>query len=85
MFGSLSTLLGVFLKVGAVALIFNEVRGLILAVPILYGMYEAGGTWMAIWLGMSSLGGVALSVIVPIIAARKIRSRLKPKTELQTA
>ena len=79
MFGSLTSLLGVFLKVGAVALVFNEVRGLILAVPILYGMYEAGGTWMAIWLGISSLGGVALSVIVPIIAARKIRARLQPK------
>ena len=36
-------------------------------------MYQAGGTLMAIWLGICSLGGIALSVIVPLIAAKKIK------------
>jgi fumarate reductase subunit D len=54
-------------------LIFNEVRGAILAVPVLYGMYQAGGSWMAIWVGFCSLVGIALSVVLPLIAAKKIQ------------
>lgn len=76
MLSSLSPILDALLKLGAVAILFNEIRGLILAVPVLYGMYQAGGTLMAIWLGVSSLGGIALSVIVPLFAARKLRKRL---------
>ncbi len=70
----LATFLGWFFKAGFVALIFNEVRGVILAVPVLYAMYQSGGSAMAIWLGVCSLGGIALSVIVPIIAARKVKA-----------
>jgi hypothetical protein len=73
MSATLSTLLAACLKIGWVALIFNEVRGAILAVPVLYGMYQAGGSWMAIWIGFCSLVGIALSVILPLIAARKIQ------------
>lgn len=73
MSGSLSVFLGAFFKIGAVLLVFNEVRGLILAAPVLYGMYQAGGTLMAIWLGACSLGGIALSVIVPMLAAARIK------------
>lgn len=70
---ALSTFISAFLKLGVCAVIFNEVRGMILAVPVLYGIYEAGGTLMAIWIGICSLAGIALSVIVPIFAARKIQ------------
>jgi len=73
MSATLSTLLAAFLKVGWIALIFNEVRGAILAVPVLYGMCQAGGSWMAIWVGFCSLVGIALSVELPLIAARKIQ------------
>lgn len=73
MSATLSTLLAAFLKVGWIALIFNEVRGAILAVPVLYGMYQAGGSWMAIWVGSCSRVGIALSVELPLIAARKIQ------------
>lgn len=72
----LSPALGVLLKLGAVALVFNEIRGLILAAPVLWGIYEAGGTLTAIWIGFSSLAGIALSVIVPIFAARKLQRRI---------
>ena len=34
-------------------------------------MYQAGGTAMAIWLGFCSLAGIALSLIVPLVVARK--------------
>lgn len=78
MISTLSTFLGLFLKAGAVMLVFNEVRGIVLAAPVIYGMYQAGGSLMAIWLGFCSLGGIALSVIVPIFAARKLNKLLQP-------
>jgi len=70
---ALSTFLSAFLKFGVCAVIFNELRGMVLAVPVLYGIYEAGGTLMAIWIGICSLAGIALSVIIPVLAARKIQ------------
>ncbi|MGQ7828794.1 hypothetical protein [Altererythrobacter sp. Z27] len=73
MSATLSTLLAAFLKIGWVALIFNEVRGAVMAVPVLYAMYMAGGSWMALWIGFCSLVGIALSVVVPLIAAKKIQ------------
>jgi hypothetical protein len=60
-------------KAGLAALVANEVRGLILAGPVLYAMYEAGGTVMAIWLGFCSLAGIALSVVAPLFVARKLK------------
>lgn len=75
MIGSLSTILGTLLKAGALLFVLNEVRGVVLALPVLWGMYEAGGTLMAIWLGFSSLAGIALSVLVPAVAATRLRKR----------
>jgi hypothetical protein len=84
---SLSSLLSLLLKMGAVAMVANEIRGLVLAAPVLYGIYQSGGTLTAIWLGISSLGGIALSVVVPIFAARRLKRRFpqKPRTEAQPA
>jgi hypothetical protein len=67
-FASIADLL---LKSAVVMFMLNELRGAVLAMPVLYGMYHAGGTLMAIWLGLCSLGGIALSVIVPIVAERR--------------
>lgn len=60
-------------KAGLGLLVANEVRGLILAGPVLYGMYQAGGTAMAIWLAFCSLAGIALSVFAPLFVARKFK------------
>lgn len=60
-------------KAGLALLVANEVRGLILAGPVLYAMYEAGGTAMAIWLAFCSLAGIALSVFGPLFVARKLK------------
>ncbi len=73
MSATLSTLLAAFLKVGWVVLIFNEVRDAVMAVPVLYAMFMAGGSWMALWVGFCSLAGITLSVVVPLIAAEKIQ------------
>lgn len=61
------------IKAGLGLILANEVRGVILAGPVLYGMYEAGGTAMAIWLAACSLAGIALSVIRPLFVARKLK------------
>lgn len=60
------------LGIGAAALLANEIRGIILAVPVLYAMAQAS-TWAAVWVGFCSLAGVALSVLVPVILWRKVR------------
>ena len=71
-----STLGGLILKTGIVLLVANEIRGLVLAAPVLYGMYQAGGTLMAIWVGFCSLAGIALSVAAPLFVGRKIKQLL---------
>lgn len=65
------TIAGALVRVGIGALLINEIRGAILAVPVIYGMFVTGGTWMALWLGFCSLVGIALSVAVPVLIARK--------------
>jgi hypothetical protein len=70
---SISTLVGLSVKAGLALLLANEVRGFALAAPVLYAMYEAGGTLMAIWLGVCSLAGIALSVLGPLFVARKFK------------
>lgn len=85
MSATLSTLLTLTAKAGVAAMIFNEVRGAVLAVPVLYAMYLSGGSLMAIWLGVCSLAGIALSVVVPIIAARKLERFAQAKLSPQPA
>ena len=70
---ALSTLAGLLVKAGIVALVVNEVRGFMLAAPVLYGMYLSGGTVMALWLGFCSLAGITLSVAAPVFVARKLK------------
>ncbi len=60
-------------KAGLGLLVANEVRGLILAGPVLYGMYQAGGTAMAVWVAFCSLAGIAISVFAPLFLARKFK------------
>ena len=69
----ITALAGLLVKAGLAMLVVNEVRGFVLAAPVLYGMYHAGGTLMAIWLGICSLAGIALSVVGPLFVARKLK------------
>lgn len=73
--GALSALVAILLKAGFALLVANEVRGFVLAAPVLYAMYEAGGTVMAIWIGFCSLAGIAISVIAPLFVAKKLKNR----------
>ena len=69
----LRNIVRLLVKAGLAVLVANEVRGLILAGPVLYGMYEAGGTAMAMWLAFCSLAGIAISVFGPLFVARKFK------------
>lgn len=68
-----STLIGLVAKTGILLFVANEVRGLVVAAPVIYGMYQAGGEAMALWLGFCSLAGIALSVVAPLFVARKLK------------
>lgn len=57
--------------IGYLFLIFNEIRGAVLAVPVLIAMWQAGGDLMAIWIGICTLAGIALSVIAPLWLAKQ--------------
>jgi len=70
---SLSAFVDLLVKSGIALFLMNEVRGVALAAPVLYGMYQAGGTLMAIWLGLCSLAGIALSVMAPVMVARRLK------------
>jgi hypothetical protein len=80
--GMLTYLLEMGLRLGTILIVANEVRGLILTAPVFYGIYQAGGTLAAIWIGVCSLGGIALSVVVPLFAARRLKVLLARKQEI---
>lgn len=61
------------LGLGATALVLNEVRGAIMAAPLLLALIHEGGTPMAVLVASCSLLGIALSVIVPLWLARRLR------------
>ena len=69
---AVSSAVAILAKAGLLVLLANEVRGFVIAAPVLYGMYEAGGAIMAVWIGVCSLAGIALSVIGPTMVARKL-------------
>jgi hypothetical protein len=69
---SASKLLRPVVRISAVLIAVNEIRGTVLAAPILFAMYESGGPWMALWLGFCALSGLALSVVLPSLVLRKL-------------
>jgi hypothetical protein len=69
----LSALLSMVAKAGIILLVANEVRGFVLAVPVLYGLYSSGGTLMALWIAFCSIGGIVASVVGPLIVAKKLK------------
>ncbi|NTZ41500.1 hypothetical protein G7A66_00005 [Altererythrobacter sp. SALINAS58] len=71
----ISSWLDFLLKGGVVLLVLNEIRGLVLAVPVIYALWQSGGTLMAWWIAFCSLGGIVLSVAVPVYGTRWARKR----------
>ncbi|WP_340587341.1 hypothetical protein [Erythrobacter alti] len=75
---SRSKIVRFILRSVALLIALNEIRGLILAAPVFYAMYQAGGSLMAIWLGISSLLGIAASVIIPMFAVKRLEAKFAP-------
>jgi hypothetical protein len=69
----IASLFGLLLRAGVVMYVLNEIRGLILVAPVMYGIYLAGGTLAAIWIGFCSLVGIAVSAFLPFLVVRKVR------------
>lgn len=63
--------------VAITALAINEARGAVMALPVMWGMFKAGGAGMAIWLGMCSVAGIAISVLGPWGAMRLVKRRFR--------
>lgn len=61
------------LKCGAALFVLNEIRGAVLAGPVLYALWQSGGTMVAVIVALSTLAGIALSVVVPLFIARSLR------------
>lgn len=66
-----------FARFGTLFLIANEVRGAILAVPVLYTLWHTGGGAMKLWLCFCTVAGIAFSVLVSMWAVRKWRARTR--------
>ena len=81
----ISVLAGPLFKSVAIVLVANEIRGFVMAAPVLYGIYLAGGTLMAIWIGFCSLAGIGLSVVVPLALSRKFKLLGKASTKPKLA
>lgn len=60
-----------FIGLALAALVANEVRGAIMAAPVLWAMWHTGGTWMHAWLLLCLAG----SVVVPVWIWRRMRER----------
>lgn len=56
------------LGLGGILVLTNEIRGLVMAGPILVAMIVTGPTWMQVL----TLSCIAISVIVPVLIWRKI-------------
>ena len=52
--------------------VLNEIRGVVLAAPVLYGLAVNGSTLMAVWVAFCSLAGIALSVVIPRYIQRRL-------------
>ena len=63
------------LQVAALLLVLNEIRGVIMSLPVLYGMMQLGGDTWALVMAISYLIGLAISVWVPIRVYRKLKAR----------
>ena len=73
---TISTLIDLVARAGAILLVANEIRGILLTAPVFYALYAAGGTAMALWLAFCSLSGIALSLVVPLFMARRVQKLL---------
>lgn len=62
---------------GIAALLINEVRGLMMAGPVLYALWLGGGIYASVMTALFALACIALSVLIPWWAVRWFLKRAK--------
>ncbi|WP_057882923.1 hypothetical protein [Tsuneonella troitsensis] len=72
MTAELSSLLGHLLRAGGFLLVLNEIRGLVMAGPVLWALVQAGCTLAAVYAAVCSLLGILASVLIPLFGLRKL-------------
>ena len=70
----MTTATRVLTRTAFVLWIINEIRGAVLAAPVLWGLFQVN-TVMAVWTSLCMLGGIALSVIVPAWALQRLNHK----------
>lgn len=61
------------LSIGGLLLILNEIRGAVMTAPVLLALWRTGNSAMDVVLAVSIIAGIAISVIVPVVAARRLQ------------
>lgn len=81
----LSAVSAFFLKFGVVLVVLNEIRGVVMAAPVIWGLYETGGSAWAWFITACMLAGIAFSVIVPLMIAAWAKEKLAKRAALAKA
>lgn len=75
------SVLSLIVKGGILAVVINEVRGLVMAAPALWIAVEKGyGLWVVICI----IGGIALSILIPHFAIIRIVRWYNNRQETET-
>jgi hypothetical protein len=56
--------------------VLNEIRGVVMAGPVMVALYRHGGAGIGLLLGVCTLIGIGLSVVVPLLVARYISKKV---------
>ncbi|MFN2100492.1 hypothetical protein [Altererythrobacter sp. MF3-039] len=75
----LSAIASLLLKFGLALVVLNEIRGIIMAAPLIWGLYTAGGSAWDWFITLCLLAGIAVSVIVPLMLAAWAKEKLEKK------
>ena len=72
-------ILSLLLKFGAALLVANEIRGVIMAAPLIWKLYDFGGSQWDLFITLCMLCGIALSMIIPLMLAAWAKEKLEKK------
>ncbi|WP_133305292.1 hypothetical protein [Tsuneonella suprasediminis] len=60
--------------VGGLLLVLNEIRGIVMAAPVFWTLFQTGNSEVDAVAAIAMLMGILLSVIVPIVLAKRARA-----------
>lgn len=63
--------------VGGLLLVLNEIRGIVMAAPVFLALFQTGNSEVETVAAIAMLMGILLSVIVPIVLAKRARAHFE--------